>query len=206
MALAAWLFFGALQELASRVGLFKLPLGTSIARLVGLPRSAIGMTLAHAGLGVMIAGMVGISLWKTEIIVSMKPGDTRDVAGYQVTFQGETPMTGANYTGRAGRFLVARGDAEVTTLVSEKRVFRPSNMPTTEVGLMKSPAGDLYVVLGDETADGGRAVRMYFNPLVDLIWIGALIMFAGGLFSLADRRYRVGAPVKAGRRQTVAAE
>ena len=35
---------------------------------------------------------------------------------------------------------------------------------------------------------------MYFNPLVSLIWLGALVMFFGGVFSLTDRRYRVGAP------------
>jgi len=35
---------------------------------------------------------------------------------------------------------------------------------------------------------------VYFHPLVRFIWIGALIMFLGGLFSLTDRRLRVGAP------------
>ena len=48
--------------------------------------------------------------------------------------------------------------------------------------------------MGDATTDGGRAVRIYFNPLVNLIWLGALIMFLGALLSLSDRRYRVGAP------------
>jgi cytochrome c-type biogenesis protein CcmF len=206
MAMATWLVAGALLELAARIGLFKTSIGNSLSRLMGLPPSAIGMTLAHGGLGVMIVGMVGISVWKTEAIISMKPGDTHPLADYEVTFRGETPLTGPNYTGSAGQFLVTRAGAAVTALVSEKRVFRPSNMPTTEVGLKKTMLGDLYVVLGDETADGGRAVRMYFNPLVDLIWIGALIMFAGGAFSLADRRYRVGAPVKARREQVAAAE
>ena len=66
--------------------------------------------------------------------------------------------------------------------------------PTTEVGLHQTLSGDVYVVMGDRTADGARVVRMYFNPLVSLIWLGALIMFIGGIFSLTDRRYRVGAP------------
>jgi cytochrome c-type biogenesis protein CcmF len=48
--------------------------------------------------------------------------------------------------------------------------------------------------MGDKTADGARVVRMYFNPLVSLIWLGALVMFFGGVLSLTDRRYRVGAP------------
>ncbi len=164
------------------------------------------MTLAHGGLGVMIAGMIGISVWKTEAIITMKPGDTHQLADYTVTFRGETPLTGPNYTGSAGQFVITRNGASVATLVSEKRIFRPSNMPTTEVGLKKTALGDLYIVMGDETTDGGRAMRMYFNPLVNLIWIGALIMFAGGGFSLADRRYRVGAPVKSHHPHVVPAE
>jgi cytochrome c-type biogenesis protein CcmF len=37
-------------------------------------------------------------------------------------------------------------------------------------------------------------VRLYFKPQVLMIWLGALIMFAGGALSLSDRRLRVGAP------------
>jgi cytochrome c-type biogenesis protein CcmF len=36
--------------------------------------------------------------------------------------------------------------------------------------------------------------RLYFNPLVVWMWIGALTMVAGGVLSLSDRRFRVGAP------------
>jgi len=40
-------------------------------------------------------------------------------------------------------------------------------------------------------------VRLYFNPLVRLIWIGTLLMFLAGALSLSDRRMRVGAPQRA---------
>lgn len=206
MALGAWLLFGAVLELSGRVSLFRVPLASSLHRLAGLPRSAIGMTLAHGGLGIMICGIIAVSLWKTEVIVAVKPGEPVQVGAYTVTFEGDAPLTGPNYTGRAGRFRVRRDGADVTTLVSEKRVFKPSGMPTTEVGLHQTLAGDLYVVMGDENDSGGRAMRMYFNPLVDLIWIGALIMFIGGLFSLADRRYRIGAPQRRAAVQAAPAE
>ena len=194
MALGAWLIFGSLLDLANRISLFRAPPGSSLSRLIGLPRSNIGMTLAHAGLGLMIIGIIAITLWKVEHILAMKPGDRADVGNYSVQFIGETPLTGANYTGRSGQFRIFQGGREVTTVVSEKREFRPAGTPTTEVGLYQTLTGDVYVVMGDKTADGGRVVRMYFNPLVSLIWLGALIMFAGGGLSLTDRRYRVGAP------------
>ena len=206
MALAAWLVFGAMTDLAARVALFKLPLASSWHRFAGLPRSAIGGAMAHGGLGLMIAGIIAISLWKVEVIVALKPGESAAVGSYSVTFEGETPLSGPNYDGRAGRFLVTEAGREVATLVSEKRTFQPSGMPTTEVGLLQTLLGDVYVVMGDETADGARAMRMYFNPLVNLIWVGALIMFFGGMLSLTDRRYRVGAPKRAVATQAVPAE
>ena len=63
---------------------------------------------------------------------------------------------------------------------------------------------DLYVVLGDEAKEGAFAFRVYFNPLVRLIWIGALVMSLGGLLSLSDRRLRVGAPQPARSRRAAA--
>ena len=126
------------------------------------------------------------------------------VAGYDVTYLGDSPLTGANYTGDAGQFRITRNGDDVATVVSEKRQFQPSGMQTTEVGLHQMFSGDLYVVMGDRAGAEGRTVRVYFNPLVSLIWIGSLIMFFGGAVSLTDRRYRVGAP-KPAQRQVLAA-
>jgi cytochrome c-type biogenesis protein CcmF len=46
-------------------------------------------------------------------------------------------------------------------------------------------------------ADGSVGVRIYYKPLVLLIWIGSLVMALGGGVSLTDRRLRIGAPVRA---------
>jgi len=61
-------------------------------------------------------------------------------------------------------------------------------------------------VMGDRMSDGTRAMRIYFNPLISLIWLGALVMFSGGLISLTDRRFRIGAPKAARRLRPAAAE
>jgi len=69
-------------------------------------------------------------------------------------------------------------------------------MATTEAGIRTLGLSQLYVALGDPTADGGIVVRVWWKPLVTLIWIGALVMMAGGLCAIADRRLRVGAPAR----------
>ena len=83
LGLAAWLFFGALAEFAGKIGVGRVPLGTVLRRAVNTPRSAWGMTVAHAGLGIVVAGVTASSAWQTERIQSMNPGDAVDVAGYR---------------------------------------------------------------------------------------------------------------------------
>jgi cytochrome c-type biogenesis protein CcmF len=195
--LGFWLIFGSLWELGERIALGRTTFTNTLSRLAGLPRSALGATLAHAGLGVAILGIISISLWKVEHIVSLKPGESTEVSTYKITFLGESPLTGPNYTGITGQFRIGEGDKELATVNSEKRIFKPGNIPTTEVGLHQTALGDVYIVMGDKGENGARAVRTYFNPLVSLIWLGAAIMFAGGILSLSDRRFRIGVAKRA---------
>jgi cytochrome c-type biogenesis protein CcmF len=67
-------------------------------------------------------------------------------------------------------------------------------MSTNEAALMARGAGQLYLSLGDSKPDGSIAIRLYYKPLVILIWLGGVIMMLGGALSLSDRRLRVGAP------------
>lgn len=203
IGLGIWLVAGSLSEFAQRVGLGDRSFSLAWSRFKGLPRASFGMTLAHGGLGIAVIGIVAITAWRAEAIIALKPGEQVSVAGYDVTYLGDSPLTGANYTGDAGQFRITRNGNDVAVVVSEKRQFQPGGMQTTEVGLHQMLSGDLYVVMGDRAGTEGRTVRVYFNPLVSLIWIGALIMFLGGAVSLTDRRYRVGAP-KPARRQAFA--
>ena len=199
VGLGVWLLLGALAEFAQRIGLGTLP-GTNVwARLKGLPRSAFGTTMAHGGLGILIIGVIILSLWREEHIVSLKVGEKIDVAGYTVTFRAEEPLQGPNYVGRQGVFRITKGDRDVADVISEKRLFAPGNIPTTEVGLVQTFWGDIYVVLGDGGNDGGHVVRATFQPLASWIWVGATIMFLGGLISLTDRRLRIGVAKRAAR-------
>jgi cytochrome c-type biogenesis protein CcmF len=194
MALGAWLIAGSLTELVERCQLGRVPTRAALRRLAWLPGAAWGTALAHAGLGIVLIGIVGVTAWREERIAVMKPGDVVSLAGLDVTFAGATPFTGPNYTADRGRFVVRQDSRVISTLEPEKREFQPGRQVTSEVGLHQFLTGDLYIVMGEGRSDGGRSVRMYFNPLASLIWLGALVMFIGGAVSLTDRRYRIGAP------------
>jgi cytochrome c-type biogenesis protein CcmF len=193
-AVGVWVMAGALSETAFRVKLGQAPASESLRRLLNLPRAAVGTTLAHFGVGLMVCGIVGTSAYKSEEILLMRPGETKAIAGYELAFRGAAPSKGPNYNEIVGVFDVTRGGAPVTRLEPAKRLYDAPPQPTSEAGIHASWRGDLYAVLGDQQGDGGFAVRLYFHPLVRFIWIGALIMFLGGAISLSDRRLRVGAP------------
>jgi cytochrome c-type biogenesis protein CcmF len=192
-----WLIAGALTDLAYRVKLTEASGSEAWRRLRNLPRSAYGTALAHAGLGVAVIGIVATTAWRSEAILAMKPGETAEIAGYSLSFKGVEDRQGPNYRERVALFEVSRSGAAVTELTPSKRAFSVEKSATTEAGIHVSWRGDLYAVLGDQLKDGAYSVRLYFNPLVRLIWLGALIMFLGGAVSLSDRRLRVGAPKRA---------
>jgi cytochrome c-type biogenesis protein CcmF len=200
LALGVWVVAGALSEWATRVKLFGAPAADSLHRARGLPRAAYGAMLAHAGIGISVIGIVATTAWQSEVVLSMKAGDRAEIAGYALTFRGAAPSQGPNYQEQIGLFTVTRGGAAVTELSPSKRTFDTPRQTTTEAGIHVSWRGDLYAVLGDEVAGGGFVVRVYFNPLVRFIWLGALLMALGGALSLSDRRLRIGAPRRARRR------
>ena len=152
------------------------------------------MTLAHAGMAVVMAGMIGSSVWKSEVVTSLKPGESVEIAGYTLLFGGVGKLQGPNYAAERARFEVTRDGEEIAILTPEKRVYQVRAMPTTEAAIRTTFFSDLYVVLGDSDGAGGWTVRVYHEPLLPWIWIGCLVMVAGGLTSLSDRRLRVGAP------------
>jgi cytochrome c-type biogenesis protein CcmF len=200
LALAVWVVAGSLVELASRLQLLRAPLSRSWQRAQGLPRSAYAMTMAHVGLGVLVAGITASSAWQSEAILVMKPGDRAEVAGYQFTLARIDESPGPNYVARRATFDVTQDGAPVARIISQKRFYPVEQQATSEAGIDTGLWRDLYVVLGDPVegaVDDAYTVRIYHNPLVMWIWGGVMIMGLAGVLSLSDRRHRVGAPLPA---------
>ncbi len=170
-----------------------------------MPRAAYGMSLAHFGLAVAIIGMTGAAAWKTEEIKVLQPGQSLTLQGYDFKLESVGGIRGENYLADQAHFVVSQDGEFVANLYPERRQYLVQPMPTTEAAIRSTPLADLYAVIGEPDGKGGWIVRVYHEPLVPWIWFGALIMVAGGLTSLSDRRYRVGAPVRAGAAQAAKA-
>jgi cytochrome c-type biogenesis protein CcmF len=206
IGLGAWMIAGAVSEFAYRVKVGSVPLRESLRRAAGLPRAAYGTTLAHAGVGIMVLGIVAATTWATETILTMKPGDTVTVGSRTITLDGFLPRAAANFRENVVRFTVREGGTIVAVMEPSKRRFSTREMETTEAAIRTFALSQLYVSLGDIGNDGAVTVRIYWKPLVTLIWLGPVVMALGGLISLSDRRLRVGAPRPARRAAAAPAE
>ncbi len=206
IGIGAWMIAGAISEFAYRVKVGSVPLRESLRRAAGLPRAAYGTTLAHAGVGIMVLGIVAATTWATETILTMKPGDTVTVGSRTITLDGFLPRAEANFRENVVRFTVREGGTAVAVMEPSKRRFSVREMETTEAAIRTFALSQLYISLGDIGNDGAVTVRIYWKPLVTLIWLGPVVMALGGLISLSDRRLRVGAPRPARRAAAAPAE
>jgi cytochrome c-type biogenesis protein CcmF len=195
VGLAIFVMAGAIVDIVERTLILSVPFGAAMRRAAGLPRSTWGTALAHFGIGMTLLGIVAVTAWGSERIAALKPGETIDIARYRLTFDGVFNRLGPNYRDVVGRFTVRRATGDFLGVMEpSRRTFPARNMATTETALMTRRLSQLYLSLGDPNPDGSVPVRIYFKPQVTMIWLGAVVMFIGGAFSLSDRRLRVGAP------------
>ena len=194
IGLAVFVIAGACSDLAERTGLFRAPFATVMRRARGLPRSNWGTMLAHAGVGIALIGIVCETTWNSEYIGSMKPDDVARIAGFELKLNGLTQRQGPNYREMVAQFTVSLDGEPLGAMTPSKRNFTTRGMSTTEAALKTRGVSQLYISLGDIAGGGAIAVRIYYKPMVLLIWFGPVLMAFGGMLSLSDRRLRVGAP------------
>ncbi|WP_315737697.1 MULTISPECIES: heme lyase CcmF/NrfE family subunit [unclassified Bradyrhizobium] len=196
--IAVWLVIGSLMVLAHRVRLgTTTPLATSLNLARTTPLAVYGLVLAHAGMGVTVAGITGMTAWASEKVQMLRPGQSLQLAGYDIKLRSIGKFPGPNYEAERGSFDITRNGKPFTQLSSERRFYPVRQQQTTAAGIRTNLIWNVYVTLGDPDDKGAWAVRCYYHPLVPLVWIGALMMACGGFISLADRRFRVGAPRRA---------
>ena len=191
---ASWLILGAFAELIERIRLFRIPLGASWARVRAQPLGVWGAAIAHAGMGVTVAGIAGMSLALTTI-VAMHPGQTIGFGGYQWTLLAERNVPGPNFSAHVADLRISRDGRQVALVHPSIRTFAEQHQSVTDTSIQTNLLRDLYIAMGGEQ-NGAVVLRLHVNPLAAFVWLGALVMAAGGALSLVDRRLRVGAPAR----------
>ncbi|MGB5706195.1 MAG: heme lyase CcmF/NrfE family subunit [Arenicellales bacterium] len=186
IALGVWVMLTNMHALWTRAR----P-GQRMRGLFSTPRSIVGMTIAHLGVGVFIIGVTMVNGFSIEKDIRLAPGERFQMAGYEFEFNGVRNTTGPNYRSRMGDFSVLVDGAVDSVLQPEKRTYLVQQSPMTEAAIDAGFTRDLYIALGEPLDNQGAwAVRLYLKPFIRWIWLGALLMGLGGLLAATDKRYR----------------
>lgn len=164
--------------------------GSWTRRLRRQPRAWYGMLLAHAGVGVFIAGVTLANGYEDKQELRMDIGATQAAGGYQFTFADIAPAAGPNYQAERARFVVTRDGRPVVTLHPEKRHYTVQGMPLSHAAIDTRFTRDLFVALGEPVGERAWTVRLQVKPFMAWIWSGCVLMALGGLMAATDRRYR----------------
>jgi cytochrome c-type biogenesis protein CcmF len=181
-AAAAWI---VISSLIQPVRSWRRKKGTS-----AITRSALGMSIAHMGMGLFVIGVTIVSAFGVESDRAMRLGETLDVGGFDFELRDIRDVQGPNYSAIEGVVEIRRDGEFVATVRPQKRQYLVQKNWMTEAGIHPSWNKDLFVALGDQLGDGAWSVRIQYKPMISFIWIGAFIMALGGLISVTDRRYR----------------
>jgi len=191
IALAGWVIGASLIDLYRR------------GNLRALPASAYASALAHIGLGITLLGVTGTTVWRSEALNVVSPGQTMQVGGYTLKLERVENVEGPNYTAQRAIIDVLSDGRRIAVMGPEKRMYPTQGQVLSDTAIRTTGFKDLYLALGDERSDGSWTVRAYTNPLAPFIWFGGAFMALGGFASLWGRlRRKASAPAAA----TVAAE
>ncbi|MBL6938524.1 MAG: heme lyase CcmF/NrfE family subunit [Alphaproteobacteria bacterium] len=174
-ALAAWLLAASAIDLWKR----KVP-----------SAGAIASALAHAGLAITLIGIAGTTLWRSEALEVLAPGESMYVGEYQLRLDGVAGASGPNYQAARANIAVLRNGTVIAMMHPEKRFFPAEGQETVETAIRTTIFSDLYLALGDHRDQTHWIVRAYVNPVAPLIWLGALVMAIGGFAALWSRLTR----------------
>ncbi|MEW6325319.1 MAG: cytochrome c-type biogenesis CcmF C-terminal domain-containing protein, partial [Nitrospirota bacterium] len=139
--------------------------------------------LTHAGVLILIIGIIASTIYQTEKVVPMKVGDQLQLQAYTVKFTELRQVTGANWKAQEGVLQVYRGDRFIAELRPQKRIYDVSLTPTTEAAIHTINTGQIFITM-PEVMGGQAMIRALINPLVLWVWAGGVIMGIGVLLNI----------------------
>jgi cytochrome c-type biogenesis protein CcmF len=152
------------------------PWPVAAARVLTRNRRRYGAYLAHTGILVVAAGLIGSHVWQQSRQVTLRPGESVTVGSHTLTYEGMATQNAGDHDEVLARLRLGGETLEPA------RLTYPSlgGQALTRVAIRSTPLDDVYVVLAGADA-GGAAVTVYDNPLVTWIWVGGALLVAGVL-------------------------
>ncbi len=178
-----------LSQAAHAAGIKGTSTSAEVRRMFSMDPGYWGGQVSHAGVALIAIGIASASLLASHTQVTMEPGDTVEFAGYELTY--ETPFTRTEPQRTvSGATIIAERDGEfVTELRPRQNVYPNFAQPVGTPEIHSTLGGDLYVTLRRLSPEG-IVVDLDTSPMMWLVWLGGLVIVAGGVISAKARGVR----------------
>ena len=186
MAAGFWILSATLFDLLAKSDMLR--------RWRQLTRAQCAMSLAHAGFGVLLVGITAATQWASADTIWMTPGSRANMGGQTLQMVAVESDVGRNYNvDRVIFSLQPHNDpANMRFVMPEKRWYPVQEKETSESALTFLGFDIFYAVLGDRDPKNPArwVVRLYYHPLIILVFAGGGMIALGGLLAAGTRRHK----------------
>ena len=147
-----------------------------------------GGYIVHVGIVLVFIGITGTA-FNQEHEQEMVAGDRMQLGPYTLRLRELTGTDNPNYASQHAELELYRGEKSLGLLRPERRFYKASRQPTTEVAIRPRLNEDIYVVFSGMTPKTEQqqeraVISAHLNPLVNWIWIGGFVLVLGTLIAL----------------------
>jgi cytochrome c-type biogenesis protein CcmF len=176
-------FFRGARAISEKTG---VGFGPAVIELTHRNTRRYGGYLVHMGVVLMFIGFSGAP-FDQKAVGEVTKGSTMQVGAYSLKVvdltQGEKP----DYVWDTAVLQVSKNGKNLGTLEPTRLFYKAQQQATSEVGLRPRLNEDLYINYA--ARQGDKAVlQAYVKPLVNWIWIGALVLVMGTLIALVPSK------------------
>jgi len=154
----------------------------SLFRVFKRGQRSYSAMIIHVGVVLMALGIIGIEFFQSETQGTLAEGQSLSLASYTLTYDDldvfDTPD--ARNVARAV-VSVSKDGALLDELYPRRDYYYESGQPVTIPSVRSTLLDDFYVILVDwkEVSSEGATFKVYHNPLVKWLWIGAWVFVVG---------------------------
>jgi cytochrome c-type biogenesis protein CcmF len=149
-----------------------------------------GGFVVHLGILLIALGIAGSQAWSLQTEATLSKGESMELGGYRVRFDGLAASEESNHFKVTGTFAVAQGARPLDVLQPAKKFYPQERTPIAYVDYRLGLLEDVYLVLGDFAQDGSHAtIKVQVNRMVSWLWLGGVVLTLGAVLAvLPDRR------------------
>ena len=157
----------------------------ALVMLVLKNKRRYGGYLIHIGIVCVFIGATGSSVFVTEEVKNISIGESMKVGDYTLKYEAIRSKEKPNYEAIVAFLSVYKNGEKVDLIAPEKRYYHKfPDEPTSEVAIGRTLKEDLFVILASFERTGEITVKAIINPLINWMWIGAVLAVLGGLYVL----------------------